>query len=172
MIKNQKKGFTLIELLVVIAIIGILAATVLASLSTARNKAKDAKVQSEMSSLRAAAELFYSTGSTYGTDGATCNAASSVFVDVTSNTKGLLDAISFDTGGAIGTYTNMDCGNTSSAWSVAAKLPTGSSYFCVDSTGTARNTDAAGTPYTGIIGGATPAHGAANGAVTGGTVCN
>lgn len=42
-IQAREKGFTLIELLVVIAIIGVLASTVLASLNTARAKARDAR---------------------------------------------------------------------------------------------------------------------------------
>lgn len=42
------KGFTLIELLVVIAIIGILAGIVLASLSSVRTKARDARRVSEL----------------------------------------------------------------------------------------------------------------------------
>ncbi len=50
-IKVTNKGFTLIELLVVIAIIGLLSSVVLASLNTARGKARDAKRVAELSSL-------------------------------------------------------------------------------------------------------------------------
>lgn len=54
--KNQK-GFTLIELLVVVAIIGILATVVLASLGSARDRAKDARLKSQISGTRVQAEL-------------------------------------------------------------------------------------------------------------------
>jgi prepilin-type N-terminal cleavage/methylation domain-containing protein len=60
MVKPTSKyysGFTLIELLVVIAIIGILAATVMASLATAREASKVSRAQSELQSIKTAMEL-------------------------------------------------------------------------------------------------------------------
>ncbi len=55
---NSKRGFTLIELLVVIAIIGILSSVVLASLNTARLKARDARRISDIKNLQLALELY------------------------------------------------------------------------------------------------------------------
>ncbi len=64
-LSSVKRGFTLIELLVVIAIIGILSSVVLASLGTARSKARDATRISDMKNIQLALELYYDGSQTY-----------------------------------------------------------------------------------------------------------
>jgi prepilin-type N-terminal cleavage/methylation domain-containing protein len=62
------KGFTLIELLVVIAIIGLLSSVVLASLNSARNKAKDAAVKQSFNQIEKAAQMDYNDNGNYAPD--------------------------------------------------------------------------------------------------------
>ncbi len=57
--QKNDQGFTLIELLVVIAIIGILASVVMASLNSARAKARDTKRVSDIKQIQMALELYH-----------------------------------------------------------------------------------------------------------------
>lgn len=57
--KIKNFGFTLIELLIVIAIISLLSSVVLASLSTAKKKARDVRRQSDLVQISKALEIYY-----------------------------------------------------------------------------------------------------------------
>lgn len=59
------RGFTLIELLAVIAIIGVLASSVIAAVSTARGKARDAKRIAEVKEIKSALNMFHELRNTY-----------------------------------------------------------------------------------------------------------
>ncbi len=68
--KFHKNGFTLIELLVVISIISLLSSIVLSNLNTARMKGRDARRKADLTQLRYATEIRYSTTGDYpGTAG-------------------------------------------------------------------------------------------------------
>jgi type II secretion system protein G len=65
MLKRYNKGFTLIELLIVIAIVGLLASITLVSLSSSREKAKNAQRKAQLKELTSALELYYSQNDSY-----------------------------------------------------------------------------------------------------------
>lgn len=59
MSKKNKHGFTLIELLIVIAIVGILSAIGLLALNNSRERARDAKRESDLDHIRTAMQLYF-----------------------------------------------------------------------------------------------------------------
>lgn len=59
---RHQAGFTLLELLVVVAIIAILASVILANLQSARQRANDAKIQSELQAISKAVEVYVAGG--------------------------------------------------------------------------------------------------------------
>ncbi len=64
---NSKKGFTLIELLVVIAIIGVLSTIILASVSSARQKARNVAMLQEVKQFINALEIYRTSTGSYPT---------------------------------------------------------------------------------------------------------
>lgn len=130
----MSKGFTLIELLVVIAIIGILSSVVLASLTTARTRGQVASVQSQLSNMRAQAELYYSTtgANSYGAGTASCTTGA-----LFSGTNGLGALVA----GVTATGATPTCAASTTAWAVTGAI--NNVVYCVDSTGFSGTTSAA-----------------------------
>lgn len=142
--KTLNKGFTLIELLVVVAIIGILASVILASLNSARAKGVDAATKSDLSESRAQAELYYDgNGSSYA---GVCLAGSTA-TNPGINTM-MSDAVAkLGTGFTLvtsattpGSATTVVCHDSANAWAATVPLKAGGTnpYFCIDSTGQAK----------------------------------
>ena len=84
---KEQRGFTLLELLIVIAIIAILASAVIANLNSARNKAQDAKIRTELKSVDQAISVYLasdSPASLFGANNITTGVISSL-TGLTSN---------------------------------------------------------------------------------------
>lgn len=71
--RQTKPGFTLIELLIVIAIIGLLATLAIVSLTSAQQKARDAKRIADVKQLQNAVELYYTDNTIYPISSAAAN---------------------------------------------------------------------------------------------------
>ncbi|MCL4426820.1 prepilin-type N-terminal cleavage/methylation domain-containing protein [Patescibacteria group bacterium] len=62
---NRTDTFTLIELLIVVAIIGILAALIIVSVTTAAAKARDARRQQDLRNMQEALAMYYTANGSY-----------------------------------------------------------------------------------------------------------
>ncbi len=80
--KKNIFGFTLIELLVVIAIIGVLASVVLASINSARVKARDARRIADLGQVATALELYYDANGQYPPDAISCDTSAGPSGDI------------------------------------------------------------------------------------------
>lgn len=141
--KETSKGFTLIELLVVIAIIGLLSSVVLASLNSARTKAKESQVRTEVRQLATLMALEYDDKGTYaalesGTwryTPADCNAGFSG--TYAANAKNICVAILTNT-------TQLFTGNAvdpTGKFSIMALIPGKTVSFCTGSSGASSDVD-------------------------------
>ncbi len=150
---TNQTGFTLIELLISIAIIGILASIVLSSLNTARDKAADVTIKSNLAGMRAQAQLYYEEHT--GTYDVSSTPVHNVCLD-TDGVYNLLSAASI-TVAATAVITNgnqsdttANCNVTGDAWIVQVPLKqqnqvndsSGVDFYCVDSQGSSKIEDA------------------------------
>ncbi len=148
---KTNKGFTLIELLVVIAIIGILASLVLVALGNARDKANDARVKSSISQLRTLAEVIYDSNSSQYEVAADADGVEKCFEGPSSttcgdaNTSTSVTALRTDVTAAQGGTLALDAEGDADEYCVEALLQNPALYYCADSTGVAKTTDATGS---------------------------
>ena len=150
---KTENGFTLIELLVVISIIGVLSSVVLASLNSARNKAKDAAIKQDLRQIATLMALNYDDYGSYSNLQAftwlnTAGECNSVFAGAYAPQLRAIcvhmNSLIAGAAGVNGTYWAvwpyypsgiLDPNNSVVNFSVMAYLPGVGQYACVGSSG-------------------------------------
>ena len=161
----RTRGFTLIELLVIIAIVGVLSAVVLASLNSSRAKAQDAQIKAYLHTVTTQAALDYGgfpdayTYSAWAFQFSAVTPAQLQAAPPGTGTPGAPDVSVFLTaakGDPNGEEALLKAalvggmlyfGVTPSAYFVAVPLVSApNTFWCVDSTGAAKQENATPTP--------------------------
>ena len=130
----MKKGFTLIELLVVIAIIAILASIVMVAMSGAKDKARDTRIQGDLSQVRTLAELINDDEGSYVL---VCTTTASLGIDTGTNYSTQLGVVQSDIEDQESTTT---CYADSDSYCISVWLLTPgieNPHYCIDSYGIA-----------------------------------
>jgi len=131
---SVKRGFTLIELLVVVAIISMLSSVILVSLNSAKVKARDARVMSDVSQIRNELELVVSNSGNYAnTEGLTATEDTYYVGGVISSLLGDMTMY-----GATNSFIRHP-GNKTKVYVITTTLPGGDKY-CIDSSGKVTDT--------------------------------
>ncbi len=141
-----QRGFTLIELLVVIAIIGVLSSVVLASLSSARLRARDAAVKAGVRQLASMMHVerndtgsFANLQSGWDYNATDCN--NSFAGNHAANARQICTSIVSNT---LRFYTGNNQ-SLSSEFSIMAELPSTGRYYCMGSSGRTSDTETGAT---------------------------
>lgn len=112
--KKKEKGFTLIELLVVVAIIGILAAIAIPQFAAYRQRAFDARANSDVRNTMTAQEAY--------------------FVDNEAYAPALQDLIDGNVGLRVSENVTLETAGDENAFTVSGNHPSGTgAFFCYDS---------------------------------------